>query len=149
MGHFPQEIVTSQPKAQNRNPMRAVLRRYPLTLCCIVLIWLLCFCKPPKTELDSVQGIDKLAHVLMYFGTCLVMWWEYCPLHTRLRTTHALAWLVLLPVGMSALIELLQEYATSHRGGDWLDLAANTSGVLLGALVGRYILWPLRKKKES
>jgi glycopeptide antibiotics resistance protein len=50
---------------------------------------------------------------------------------------------------MSGLLELLQEYCTfGHRNGDWLDLAANTMGVTLGALIGllMYQLWFKRKR---
>ena len=45
--------------------------------------------------------------------------------------------------------ELLQEYCTfGHRNGDWLDFAANTMGVTLGALIGllMYQLWFKRKR---
>ena len=28
----------------------------------------------------------------------------------------------------SGMVELLQEYCTTYRGGDWLDFAANTTG---------------------
>ena len=58
---------------------------------------------------------------------------------------------IILPIIFSGIIELLQSYCTEHRGGDWLDLAANTTGVLLAALVGNYILRPIiwRKKKGN
>jgi hypothetical protein len=45
---------------------------------------------------------------------------------------------------MSGLLELLQAYCTGgHRNGDWLDFAANSLGVLLGAVFGLllYHLW--------
>ena len=41
-------------------------------------------------------------------------------------------------------LQLLQAYCTcGHRNGDWLDFAANSLGVLLGALIGLllYHLW--------
>lgn len=126
-----------------------MLRRYPLSIFCIALIWVLCFCHPPQTDMDDVPGIDKLLHVIMYFGTCSIMWWEYLRCHSSLRMRHAILWIVVLPTLMSALIELLQEYATSHRGGDWIDLAANTAGVLLAALLGRYAIRPFLKRRKS
>ena len=99
--------------------------------------------------MDGVPGIDKLAHVIMYFGTCSIMWWEYLRCHSTLSMRKAVLWIVVLPTLMSALIELLQEYATSHRGGDWIDLAANTTGVLLAALLGRYVIRPFLKRRKS
>ena len=40
-------------------------------------------------------------------------------------------------------------YEAEHRGGDWLDLAANTIGVLTAALVGYYVLRPIIWKKKK
>ena len=37
---------------------------------------------------------------------------------------------------MGGLLELLQAYATTTRNGDWLDFAANTTGVTLAGIVG-------------
>ena len=66
-----------------------IIRRYPLSLLCIALLWVLCFCHPPQTSMDGVPGIDKLAHVVMYLGTCGIMWWEYLRHHKVLRLRHA------------------------------------------------------------
>jgi putative flippase GtrA len=49
---------------------------------------------------------------------------------------------------MSGAIELLQEYCTTYRGGDWFDLLANSVGVLLGTALGywavRSVVWRKR-----
>ena len=46
-------------------------------------------------------------------------------------------WAWLMPIVMSGCIELLQEYCTGgRRSGDWIDLAANATGVTLAALIG-------------
>lgn len=46
-----------------------------------------------------------------------------------------MAWLA--PIIMSGIIELLQEYCTDgRRSGDWMDLAANATGVTLAMAVG-------------
>jgi hypothetical protein len=37
---------------------------------------------------------------------------------------------------MSGIIELVQEYCTLYRSGEWLDLAANATGCSLGAMIG-------------
>jgi uncharacterized membrane protein HdeD (DUF308 family) len=44
------------------------------------------------------------------------------------------------PIIMSGVIELLQEYCTETRNGDWLDLMANAVGVTLGAVFGLIVL---------
>ena len=49
------------------------------------------------------------------------------------------------PVLFSGMVELLQEYCTTYRGGDWLDFAANTTGAVLASMVGYFILRPRMK----
>ena len=46
-----------------------------------------------------------------------------------------------MPIIMGGVIELLQEYCTGgHRSGDWLDFAADATGVTLAAVIGLLIL---------
>ncbi|MGM9688235.1 MAG: hypothetical protein ACI3YD_04220 [Alloprevotella sp.] len=111
------------------------LRRFPLTCCCIALIWYLCLFKPPSTPLDSVSGIDKVAHIVMYLGTCGVFWAEYFRSPFRLSRRSLLGIAVAAPIAMSGVVELCQKYLTDCRSGEWADFAANTLGVLSAALL--------------
>ena len=92
------------------------LKRHSLSWCCIALIWILSLTPIfPETPFDDVAFIDKwsLDYEKLFF------------------------YAFLLPILMSGLLELLQEYCTGgHRNGDWLDFAANSLGVLLGNLLG-------------
>ena len=125
---------------------KQLVRTYPVALLCFLLIWYLSFFTPPKTELDDVAFIDKWVHVVMYGGSCLVLWIEHLRLHDLskqpLCRLRLLLWAWEAPILMSGLIELLQAYCTGgRRSGDWLDFAANAVGVTGAALVG----WLLRK----
>ncbi len=124
--------------------------RYPLSILCGVLIWILSLMPFfPETPFDQVEFIDKWTHLVMYGGTCSVIWWEYLRNHQILDGEKLFFYAWLCPALMSGLLELLQEYCTfGHRNGDWLDLAANTMGVTLGALIGllMYQLWFKRKR---
>ena len=126
------------------------VRRYPLSILCVVLIWILSLMPFfPETPFDQVEFIDKWTHLVMYGGTCSVIWWEYLRNHQILDGEKLFFYAWLCPALMSGLLELLQEYCTfGHRNGDWLDLAANTMGVTLGALIGllMYQLWFKRKR---
>lgn len=117
---------------------RHLVKCYPVSVALILLIWYLSFFTPPKTELDNVAFIDKWVHIAMYGGTCTIVWIEYLRRHERITQwvkTIALGWL--LPIIMSGVIELLQEYCTNgRRSGDWLDLAANATGVTLALVIG-------------
>lgn len=126
-----------------------LLGRYPLTLTCIVAIWVLCLMNVPETPLDNVAFIDKWTHLVMYGGTCSVGWWEYLRHHRRIAWGKMFVFGLLCPIVMSGIIELLQAYATTTRSGDWIDVAANAVGVLLGFGIGWGILRPLLWHKHK
>lgn len=117
------------------------LRKYPFSLICIALIWILSLTPFfPETPLDNVMFIDKWAHFVMYGGTCGVIWIEYIRQHDHPDYKKLFFWAWMAPIIMSGVIELLQEYCTETRNGDWLDLMANAVGVTLGAVFGLIIL---------
>lgn len=113
-------------------------KKYPFSVFLFLVIWYLSFFTPPKTELDSVAFIDKWVHIVMYGGTCSVLWIEYVLKHNSFGNVKRLiAWSWVAPIVMSGCIELLQEYCTNgRRSGDWIDLAANSTGVTLAILTG-------------
>lgn len=116
---------------------RYLIRKYPLSCICIATIWVLCFCTTPHTPLDNVAFIDKWTHIVMYLGTCLMIWSEYLRSHKSVRPLSLFIWAWLAPVAMSGLIEILQATCTGgRRSGDWLDFAANSAGVTLAAVIG-------------
>ena len=114
----------------------------------IIAILYLSFFKPPQTDMGEIPGIDKLAHICMYGGLCFIQWIEYLRIHSTINWRKITVGAILLPIAFSGCIELVQAYGTEHRGGDWLDLAANTTGVLLATLIGYYILRPIIWKKR-
>ena len=116
-------------------------KRYPLSLLCLVLIFILSFTPFfPETPFDEVQFIDKWTHLVMYGGTCSVMWWEHLrhsKKEARKPNLRALFWFAL--VGMiilGGLVELGQAHCTTTRSGEWLDFFADSIGVLLGNAFG-------------
>ena len=119
-----------------------IVRKYPLSTCCIILIWILSFVPFfPETPLDDVMFIDKWTHLVMYGGTCFMIWTEYLRKHTSLDKGKLFCWAWLAPIIMSGMIELLQEYCTTTRSGEWFDFAANSTGVTLAALFGMLLAY--------
>ena len=117
------------------------VRKYPFSTLCLALIGVLSFTPFfPETPLDNVQFIDKWTHLVMYGGTCSIIWWEHlrlCKKETRRPNLRALFWFAL--VGMiilGGLVELGQAYCTTTRSGEWLDFYADSVGVLLGNAFG-------------
>ena len=123
------------------------VRNYPISCVLIAVVWYLSlFFKAPETPLDNVLLIDKWVHLVMYGGTFGVLWIEYIRQHDRPDYKRLFFWAWLAPIVMSGIIELLQEYCTETRNGDWLDLTANALGVTLGAVFGLIVL-KMRKEK--
>ena len=77
----------------------------------------------------------------MYFGMSGMLWLEFLRAHRRDRAPLWHAWVgaLLCPVLFSGMVELLQAYCTTYRGGDWLDFAANTAGALLASGVAQVV----------
>lgn len=125
-----------------------IIKRYPLSLVILAAIIYLSFFKPPKTNLSEINNIDKLAHILMYGGFCTVLWFEYLVSHIKSNAANIFWGAIIGPILFSGAIELLQELATSHRGGDWLDFLFNALGVILAALFSIYVTKPILKKRN-
>ena len=122
-------------------------RRYPLTYLVAVIIAFLSLYPIGHIELaENVPLADKWTHMVMYGTFALVIWWEYGHSHTRRQWKKLLCWAVLAPIVMGGLMELLQAYATTYRSGEWLDLVANTIGVLAGSLIGIGITGKLKAR---
>ncbi len=123
-------------------------RKYPLAIVIIIVIFYLSFFTPPKTELDEVQNIDKLVHICMYGGLCLILWIEYIRTHTYINRTKIFIGAIVAPIIMSGIIEIMQSYCTTNRSGDWMDFAFNCAGIIIAAAIGYYILPGIIKKKR-
>ena len=107
------------------------IKKYPVSLAVILAVIYLSFFKPPSTQLSTIPNFDKVVHVCMYFGMSGMLWLEFLRAHR-----------FACPVLFSGMVELLQEYCTTYRGGDWLDFAANTTGAVLASLTAYFVLRP-------
>ncbi len=120
--------------------MKAFVLRYPFSIAIILLVTFLSFFKQPSTDLDNVPGIDKLVHPCMYFVMASLLWWEF---YIGQQKTNAPMWhgwvgALLCPLVYGGVVELLQEYCTAYRGGEWLDFAANSAGVIIAAVAAMF-----------
>ena len=99
--------------------------------------------------MSEIPNLDKLVHICMYFGMSGMLWLEFLRAHRRDEAPLWHAWVgaFFCPVLFSGCVELLQEYCTSYRGGDWLGFAANSTGALLASLVAYYVVRPRMMKQ--
>lgn len=122
------------------------IRRHPISVILILVIWYLSLFTPPKTELANVRFIDKWAHLLMYGSLAFVLWMEDWRVRKASPSMPRALALYIGPVAMSGLIELAQAYCTTDRSGDWLDLAANAIGALAAIVLSGMLTRKMRKK---
>ena len=122
------------------------IRRHPISVILILVIWYLSLFTPPKTELANVRFIDKWAHLLMYGSLAFVLWMEDWRVRKASPSMPRALALYIGPVAMSGLIELAQAYCTTDRSGDWLDWAANAIGALAGIVLSGMLTRKMRKK---
>ena len=122
------------------------IRRHPISVILILVIWYLSLFTPPKTELANVRVIDTGAHLLMYGSLAFVLWMEDWRVRKASPSMPRALALYIGPVAMSGLIELAQAYCTTDRSGDWLDLAANAIGALAGIVLSGMLTRKMRKK---
>ncbi|QDP00804.1 VanZ family protein [Thalassotalea sp. PS06] len=106
----------------------ALVRTYWVLLTLILLTIILLLSLYPLQALPTVPGTDKTHHFLAYFALVMPM---------ALRKPSYWPVVVLAFVLIGGGIELLQPFV--NRYGEWLDLTANTSGVICGFIVGQII----------
>lgn len=124
--------------------MLSYIKKYPVSLFIILTVIYLSFFKPPHTGLSDIPNLDKLVHLCMYGGMSGVLWLEFLIAHRwgDAPMWHGWVGAFLCPVLFSGCVELLQEYCTDYRGGDWMDFAANSTGALLASLIAYYLIRP-------
>lgn len=127
--------------------MLSHLKKYPLSLCIIAVIFYLSFFTPPKTDMEEIPGFDKFIHTCMYGGLCLIVWFEYLRSHRSIHFIKVCIWGIVAPIIMSGSIEIMQAYCTENRSGEWLDFYANSLGVILAAFIGFNLLRPWMWRK--
>ncbi len=82
----------------------------------------------PMEKLPLVPGTDKTHHFIAYAALMFP---------AALRTPDKWTLICLLFIAYGGLIELVQPYV--NRYGEWLDMGANTGGVVCGLIIAGLI----------
>lgn len=103
-------------------------QRYWLLLTVSILVGIMALSLWPLDALPRVPGNDKTHHFIAYAALMLP---------SALRQPRY--WLLILVslIAYGGVVELLQPYA--NRYAEWLDFAANSAGILCGAIVGKLL----------
>lgn len=94
-------------------------------LSAIIAIAIIILSLTPLERLPDAPGGDKLHHLIAYAALAFP---------TALIGARHLLFLSLCYIGLGAGIEVIQPYV--NRYGEWLDMAANGLGVLIGTACG-------------
>mgnify|MGYP001225582125 CR=1 FL=1 len=126
------------------------LKKYPVSLTIIAIVIYLSFFKPPQMAIEQIPGIDKVVHFCMYGGLSGILWLEFLHNHHNYEENLWHAWIgaVICPIAMSGIIELLQQYCTTYRGGDWFDFLANSLGVATATIISYFLIRPWMIKRD-
>ncbi|MCK4840163.1 MAG: VanZ family protein [Desulfobulbaceae bacterium] len=105
---------------------QAFFRNYWIALTLIIFAAITALSLWPPDNLPSVPGSDKTHHFIAYAALIFP---------TVLRKPRYWPLIGLFFISWSGVIELLQPYA--NRSGEWLDMAANTAGLVCGLLAAQ------------
>ena len=106
------------------------INRYWLAITAVILVLITAGSLFPADYLPKTPGSDKTHH---FIGYCALM------LPTALRRPKYWLIIALGVITWSGVIELIQPHV--NRYGEWLDLAANSGGVLIAILLSYCLLW--------
>lgn len=119
---------------------------WPPAFIALIIFYLCCFYSPQEQPRAIFPYTDKIVHFLMYLGLSGVAMINYI-YRTRghIIILKLVLYALILPILYGGAIELIQEYMTDNRTGEWLDLLADTLGALTALPIALYF----RKKLLS
>jgi len=106
---------------------------------------------PPSTfkGVPSFENEDKLVHIIMYGGlTCVLIFdFRQYAKNNPLSTLAFILICLLTPVILGGIVEILQPIYFAPRTAEWIDWFSDITGVMLGWLVMKLIVFRLFKLK--
>ena len=112
------------------------LRKYLLTITFSLLILIACFISLGSLPAPPMSNFDKLVHFAMFFllGGCV--YFENTRYFRHSINIPRIIWGTLIfPVLYGGLVELIQNYISPYRVGDWGDFFWDTIGASLAFVI--------------
>lgn len=106
----------------------AIIRTYWVATTLFILLVITLLSLYSQESLILVPGSDKSHHLIAY---CALIF------PTALRKPKYWHFICLFFICFSGVIELIQPYVNRH--GEWLDMAANATGIALSLLITRLV----------
>ncbi|MFQ3181313.1 MAG: VanZ family protein [Polaribacter sp.] len=126
-----------------QEPMKSLLKDKTLLIAIFVTISILylSLIKVPKYTV-TISHLDKWQHGLAYFT--LTFFWLFT-FYKKNKKYPVVVCCILFGI----LIEVLQYAITNYRTGDYLDVIANSGGVLFSSLIFNQVFKKNRLKKQK
>ena len=126
------------------------LRKYWLSTIFILVIFILCLMNTTPLPAPQILNFDKLVHIIMFMGISGIIFFD-STLYLRLPTNKIRIFLstFLFPIVLGGIIEILQEYFTQTRSGDWFDFLFDIVGAFLGWGIALLINRRLQLKRKT
>ena len=112
-----------------------LIQKYWLHLTFILLVSITTLSLWPAAHLPSVPGTDKTHHFIGYAALIFP---------TAVKRPKYYLTIIVSFIAFSGAIELIQPYV--NRYGEWLDMMANTLGLMCGWLLAKVMLYFSQKE---
>ena len=126
------------------------LRTYWKSILIISGILYLSFAPPSEFKgIPSFENEDKLVHIIMYGGLTCVLMFDFRQ-YAKNNPLSSLAFILiclLTPVILGGIVEILQPLYFAPRTAEWFDWFSDITGVLLGWLAMKLIVFRVFKLK--
>ena len=123
------------------------IRHYWLTLVTMVVISCLTLMDFSDIKApENITGMDKIVHLAMYFGFCVIFWFESLKKSAGIMQWYMVLDAIVFQIAFGGLMEYLQHTMTSYRSGDLMDFVYNVAGVLCAAVFTLFVTRPVIRK---
>ena len=130
--------------------IKKFLRTYWKSILIISGILYLSFAPPSEFKgIPTFENEDKLVHIIMYGGLTCVLIFDFRQ-YAKNNPLSSLAFILiclLTPVILGGVVEILQPIYFAPRTADWFDWISDITGVLLGWLAMKLIVFGVFKLK--
>lgn len=124
-----------------------LIKTYFFTILLSVIIIILCFMSMEPLPSAPMNNFDKLVHFCMFLGLSGTVFFENTH-YFKLRISYQrIVWgSFFFPTVFSGLIEIMQEYLSPYRTGDWMDFLYDAIGAFFGLAICLKINSKLKKQ---
>ena len=130
--------------------MTILLKKYWLSITVIIIIFVGCFMNTAPLPAPPVINFDKIVHSILFLGLAGVLFFDSTRyLRSSMSKIRIFLLIFLFPVAIGGFIEIIQEYFTKTRSGDWYDFLFDVIGALIGWGIALLINSRLSKRKQS